>query len=197
MLVRPYCEPCSTDVDTACTDEQLGTTKNLTLESFPDYDYPWSSMSHTFTTDANVTSARMRIVISTPGYLELDSAYVIEASPEHDKAPMSTDLLAGTTPEHKQYDDGRSAWMSPTIPVTPHELYRFTVPYQSSQEAEIGIDVTYQNGSYGYKILETTKPTPFAITREVDIEIPADVIAIAPSVQVASSSGTLKVAPLV
>lgn len=172
---------------------QDGSSSYKLVRYLPDYDYPWSTMNGSVKPDGTVKAIRWRIVVLNKGFLELDSAYVVEhQSKKVAKAPISGNLISDYSTElttenskleasiknhHlqvKKYKSGQAELFLTTIEVKPNELYRFDFTYLASIMSELNIEVELNNGKYNYYEISENKPTNFWLTKSVEFETPND-----------------------
>lgn len=172
---------------------QDGSSSYKLVRYLPDYDYPWSTMNGSVKPDETVKAIRWRIVVLNKGFLELDSAYVVEhQSKKVAKAPISGNLISDYSTEleienskleasiknhHlqvKKYKSGQAELFLTTIEVKPNELYRFDFTYLASIMSELNIEVELSNGKYSYYEISENKPSNFWLTKSVEFETPND-----------------------
>lgn len=195
--------------------KQDGSVITELLRQYPDYDYPWSSMGSAFQTSAQDKSVRVLVALTGKGFIELDSAYIVETGPITSSDANAPNLLDATQwelsiPEGivasgnmqgatKQLQVTtvastlQASWEPQPVTVSPHELLTFSTQYSSDVETEIGMDFTFANGTHSYEVVQKLNPVSDMTLVTVPIEIPTDVVAITPSLQLARI-GNLKTA---
>lgn len=195
--------------------KQDGSVITELLRQYPDYDYPWSSMGSAFQTSAQDKSVRVLVALTGKGFIELDSAYIVETGPTTSSDANAPNLLDATQwelsiPEGivasgnmqgatKQLQVTtvasalQASWEPQPVTVSPHELLTFSAQYSSDVETEIGMDFTFANGTHSYEVVQKLNPVSDMTLVTVPIEIPTDVVAVTPSLQLARI-GNLKTA---
>jgi peptidoglycan/xylan/chitin deacetylase (PgdA/CDA1 family) len=184
-------------------DEKDNTTTKL-LKQYPDYDYPWSTMGANFKTLNSTKKIQIAITFSEKGFVELDSGYVKQGQPPKTQPINSDNLLKNSSWSFTKSEGvnatglnsngirsikqlnkttGQSGWVPQAVPVTPHQNYKFAFTYSSDTEAIAGVDYVLKNGGYRYETLGELFPNNSPAEHSFDIEIPADVKSIQPSLQ--------------
>lgn len=181
---------------------------------FPDYDYHWSTMSGSITTDQTVKALRWRIVILDKGFVELDGAYAITTSNNDNiiRMPISSNLLqtqnvtllTGDSNLQtelidynltvKDYQSGQAELLLPKINVGAHELYRLDFAYQASTLSMLNIEVELNDGSYEYYFIDENQPADFWLQKSVEFETPAHAKSIAVLIQL-KTNGSFSLKP--
>lgn len=210
-----YATDCQFELTVELTDKN-GNINNVFLREYPDYDYPWSTMSSAFSTNSDTTKISIKISLTSSGYIELDEAYMISQVnriKDAEKEKQLPDILQGKNWEFmpqsgitalpiekdgirsinvSEYQIGSVAWKPEAVDVQPDDLIKLLVNYESDQVVDFGIDYRFADGRSFYKPYEIFQPNSQATSRSIEIEVPANVVSMQPSLQI-SKIGMLSI----
>ncbi len=181
------------------------------LRQLPDYDYTWSSMSSLVEINEDIKSIKFIILMVEKGYIELDSAYVIDTNQQISEPLSSPNVLTGGWSLYKSgnsdvvsklfgdvkqvavsnHQYGHVGWSSYPISVKPHELYVAEFEYSSDAFVDVWVDFERADGSSFYRNLETLHPTPYDTKAGAMIEIPKDAVKVQLSLQLFSNGNLI------
>ena len=192
---------------------QNGSNSYKLLKELPDYDYDLSSMSTVIQSEPSVKAFQIMIMVNASGYLEMDSAYIIQKKDPINPvaAIVNNDSLIdwGIKPANypkpdfsfapqprpviiKPIEVNSKNWRSSWIPAQPYELYNFSFDYDATNNIGVWVDYQKNDGSFFSWKISDIPPCPHKSNSSLEVEIPKDVVYYQISFQMLES-GSLKI----